>query len=159
MLNFESQCEKLGHKKCDFCRSVSMQLKITNTPNVKACSSCITNKCHKDNSRTPLLPIWYNDNNEPQYQLPAQLIDLREAEKLLISMVSVYVPVHHLSIGQLGCKGHVCCFQKNLTDLCTTLRRIPTDISVIRVLQKFKNTDGEVTLKAFSIRRKKCLMH
>ena len=99
-----------------------MSLHITNARTGKLCNHCY--------SKTPLvrqaisnditsLPIWFDDNNQVQYHVPPELAYLREAEKLLISLVSVYIPIFHLSKGQIGCKGHVCCFEKDISQLCT----------------------------------------
>ena len=89
--------------------------------------------------------------------MPKELSVLWEAEKLLISLVSVYVPVQHLSMGQLGCKSHVCCFEKDLCDLCNVLPRLPSNIAVVRVIRKFQNDDKEITTKAFSVRKQQVL--
>ena len=60
-------------------------------------------------------------------------------------------------MGQLGCKGHVCCFQKDLSENCYFLPRLPDDISVIRVVRKFHDSEKQVTSKAFSVRKSKIL--
>jgi hypothetical protein len=104
---FEKQCSEIHHRKCDFCKTISLQLEVFPIENNFICADCQKEK----NGLQPILPIWYNENGDPQFQLPEELASLREAEKLLISLVSVYVPLHHLSMGQMGCKGHVCCFE------------------------------------------------
>ena len=94
----------------------------------------------------------------PLYTVPQALSCLTEAEKLLISIISVYAPLQHLSKGQLGSKGHVCCFEKDMTDFCTELPCLPDHVSVIRVLHKFNDKEGgEVGSKAFSVRCHKVL--
>ena len=154
---FESLCQNITHFKCDFCRSVSQNLKVSFKAGHNICQKCEKNDAASNPTDVINLPIWYDDENQPQYQLPTELSCLREAEKLLISMVSVYVPLQHLSMGQLGSKGHVCCFEKDITTICTELPRLPEDISVIRVIRKFKDNEGEITSKTFSIRRKNVL--
>ena len=63
--------------------------------------------------QTTTHPIWFDKENLCQYELPEELQNLREAEKLLILMVSVYIPLQHLHKGQTGC-GHVCCFAQDI---------------------------------------------
>ena len=156
--DFENQCTGIKHKKCDFCHSVSIHLRMSPiTCHGNICADCYQRKVYEDVTKIPLLPIWYSDNNTPQYHVPKELSVLREAEKLLISLVSVYVPVQHLSMGQLGCKGHVCCFEKDLCDLCNVLPRLPSNIAVVRVIRKFQNDDKEITTKAFSVRKQQVL--
>jgi hypothetical protein len=146
---FEKKCSEICHQKCDFCKTVSLQLEVYPIGNNFICANCQKEK----NGLQPILPIWYNENGDPQYRLPSELESLREAEKLLISLVSVYVPLHHLSMGQMGCKGHVCCFEKDISELCTVLPKLPSDVSVIRVVRKYKTEEREITTKAFSVRK------
>ena len=154
IIEFEKRCIQMKQQRCELCRSVSLRLTITSMVHGNICNECKNNKVWQYQNPDIRLPIWYDNNNLPQYTVPKELSCLREAEKLLISQVSVYIPLQHLSFGQLGAKGHVCCFEKNLSDICTTLPRLPSDVTVVRILRKFTNEEGEVTSKAFSIRKK-----
>jgi hypothetical protein len=59
--------------------------------------------------------VWFNKKDDAsQYELPNQHHICREAEKVLISMVYMYIPLQHLLKGQLGCHGHVCCFCQDI---------------------------------------------
>jgi hypothetical protein len=98
-------------------------------------------------------PVWFNKDGVPQYLVPKELQNLREAEKLLISMVSVYIPLQHLYKGQLGCHGHVCCFCQEIGEVCTRLPRMPDDVHVIRVVRRFVLDGGEIGVKTFSVRK------
>ena len=157
IIEFEKRCLEIKQQRCDLCRSVSLRLIISSTVHGNICGECKNNKVWQYENPDSRLPIWYNDEKIPQYTVPEELSCLREAEKLLISQVSVYIPLQHLSLGQLGAKGHVCCFEKDLSDICTTLPRLPSDVTVVRILRKFTNDEGEVTSKAFSIRKKEVL--
>jgi hypothetical protein len=104
-----------------------------------------------------ILPVWKDVNGNVQYNLPHQLQDLSEAEKLLISPYLVYVPLHHMAKGQIGCKGHVCCFQQDVASISNILPRLPSDVSLVRVVKKFKEDTGEISSKIFTVRRKKVI--
>jgi hypothetical protein len=56
------------------------------------------------------LPVWIDDDGTTQDHLPEELECLREVVKLLIALVSAYVPLHHLRKDRLGYPaGHTCC--------------------------------------------------
>jgi hypothetical protein len=119
--------------------------------------------------------VWIDDDGITQYHLPEELECLREAEKLLIAQVSAYVPLHHLRKGQLGCRGHTCCFtqvrqilsfmthgmmwltlflyHQDINEVCTRLPRTPENAKLIRVIRKFRLGTNEIGVKAFSVRR------
>ena len=42
------------------------------------------------------LPVWFDVNGKKYFELPEELKDLTEGEKLLIQIINVYVPVNHL---------------------------------------------------------------
>ena len=113
IIKFEKRCLEIKQQRCDLCRSVSLRLIISSTVHGNICGECKNNKVWQYENPDSRLPIWYNDEKIPQYTVPEELSCLREAEKLLISQVSVYIPLQHLSLGQLGAKGHVCCFEKD----------------------------------------------
>lgn len=58
------------------------------------------------------LPVWIDENGIKHYSQPPELRNLSEAEKMLISITDVFVPLHHLKGGQLGIQGHVCALNK-----------------------------------------------
>ena len=80
---------------------MSQKLELVNAGDgMKVCKQCKFRKTYmKDQTTTH--PVWFNKDDVPQYKLPNKLQNLREAEKLLISMVSVYIPLQHLYKGQL----------------------------------------------------------
>ena len=61
------------------------------------------------------MPVYYDKEDRetkdnPHYDLPDELRDLFPAERMVISQLSVYIPVVHFKKGQNGVRRHVCCF-------------------------------------------------
>jgi hypothetical protein len=100
-----------------------------------------------------LVPYWTDDDGQKQFDVPIELSCLREGEKLLIQMVSPYVPFVHIKNGTLGLKGHVCSFPQNVQDVCTKLPRLPSEAKFVKMVRNFKNSDGEFGVKAFTVRK------
>ena len=102
------------------------------------------------------MPIWYEDSSNKQkarFDLPSELSNLREGEKLLLQQISCYVPLQHLKQGQIGSKGHVCCFEQTIDEVCTILPRLPKDVKIVRVIKKYRKEGAEIGKKTFCIRR------
>jgi Helitron helicase-like domain at N-terminus len=157
-LDFESRLDSLKHWKCMKCFSVSMrhQEKSIICNNQFICADCRFVKSANDSSVIDL-PIWIDENQTVQYYVPEELSGLREGEKLLIQQVSVYVPLQHLSYGQLGARGHIVSFPQNLLSVCKTLPRLPANVDVVQVVKNFKLNDGTISSKSFCIRKSKVL--
>ena len=100
-------------------------------------------------------PTWIDLKGQKHYEQPDELVDLTEGEKLLLQQVSPYIPLHHLQKGSYGCKGHVCCFPQDIHHVCTELPRLPSDVSVIRVVKQFTDDDNQVQQTSFSVRKEK----
>jgi hypothetical protein len=149
---FEDLLKGERHFYCNVCKGVSMYMQLKDG----VCTSCIKGKM-TPNVLDSILPIWTSDNGIKHYDLPQELIDLTEGEKLLISPLLLYVPLHHLQRGQLGCKGHVCCFEQDVGSVCTKLPRLPSDIQLIKVIKQFKDCDGIPSQKTFRVRRNKVM--
>ena len=108
---FELLNKQINLNVCNYCHCASTRIKIAHTKHGDMCTDCSKSKIwEKDILKS--LPIWFDDDNIPQFHLPPELQNLTEAEKLLISMINVYVPLHHLKQGQLASKGHCCCIKK-----------------------------------------------
>jgi hypothetical protein len=108
---FEDKAQELKHQLCKICMCASLCMTLVEHKGTLMCSLCRSRKAYKcDQSLT--LPVWIDDEGITQYHLPEELGCLREAEKLLIAQISAYVPLHHLRQGQLGCRGHTCCFSQ-----------------------------------------------
>ena len=121
------------------------------------CLTCHDKLKKTKNNYNPLLPTWIDDNGNTRYDLPSQLLDLREAEKLLICQYLPYIPLLHLKKGQMGMRGHVCCFLQDLEIFCETLPHLPSDINFVRVIKSFKDADGELIKQCFVVRRQKII--
>lgn len=150
-LDFDTACKALKHSRCKVCHSASLNLIIRN-------SICTTCKQHNrtENEYTDSLPIWYEDfpnKQKPRFDLPYELLCLREGEKLLIQQISCYIPLQHIRNGQIGCKGHVCCFEQDIQEICTILPRFPSDVKTIRVIKQYRKEGGQIAATTFSIRR------
>lgn len=77
-------------------------------------------------------------------------------EKLLIQKVSPFVPLEHIHKGVMGLKGHVCAFEQNLHEIVTVLPRLPSDVSIIRVIREIKSEIGSKTsysTKAYTVNK------
>ena len=144
----------LHNKVCQGCLSVSMRTD-SNFRTFNGKYLCVD--CNFSNNWTAcqelMLPVWYNEEQVIQYNVPPELSCLREGEKLLIQQVSVYVPLHHLMYGQIGCRGHIVSFPQDVSAVCTTLPRLPEQVELIRVIKRFKKSDGEISSKSFRIRK------
>jgi len=126
---------------------------------VGVCIQCAAKKNQDYYKSKRALPIWYDDNNEPQYRLPAALLGLSTAEKLLIQQVSPFVPLHHIKNGTMGLSGHVCAFEQDVQGFIDILPRRQNDTNMIRVLQRVQKEIGskETATKMYRVRRSKVI--
>ena len=157
---FEEVCKSLHHYQCTMCKMVSLNLVLSyHDPNniyVGVCNRCTKTK--KDFALyKPYLPTWETEDGTTMYTIPKELSCLRDAEKLLISQYLPYIPLHHLRKGQLGIKGHVCCFVQDVLNICTILPRLPSEVAVIRVIRRFRDDSGNVSEQKFMVRRREVL--
>ncbi len=105
-----------------------------------------------------LLPIWYDNNKQPHYEVPDELSDLYDAEKMLIQRMSPFIPLHHIKNGTFGLKGHVCTFVQDISTICNKLPRKPDSIEIIKVIHHYQNEiKGDMCRKVFKVRRSKVL--
>ena len=154
-LEFENQCKHIEHTRCIQCNRLSLMNQIRLSDHL--CNDCINSRKQSLAVTPDDLLITYQEGNETKYDVPSELSTLRIGEKILIQMISVFVPIHHLKAGQTGMKGHVCAFPQRIDQVCYTLPRMPQDVSLIRVIKKYKDSDGIVDTKTFSIRKEKVL--
>ena len=156
MLQFESELRSIKHNHCSACKKVGINLPMSRKKGT--CSTC--DKLTPDYwLQQKLLPVWYNDSGQPQYRVPNELSGLTDAEKMLIQKASVFIPLHHIKHGTLGLKGHSCCFPQDLGKLCTVLPRLPTDVTIIKLVQKYRDKmgKGEPNIKTFRVRKERVL--
>jgi hypothetical protein len=67
-------------------------------------------------------------------------------------MVSPYVPFVHIKNGTRGIKGHVWSFPQRVQDLYTTLPRLPSSATFVKMIRSFKGEEGEFGVKSFFVR-------
>ena len=149
---FDTACGNMTHTMCIKCHSVSQRFDLKNAERSEY--KCID--CRNHNAWSlhypQMAPIWYV-GNEPQWHLPHELSCLREGEKLLIQQISVYVPLHHLRFGQIGSRGHIVAFPQDISAVCDTLPRTPSDVALIRVIKTYRSKDGVIENMCFMIRK------
>jgi hypothetical protein len=151
IFDFETACKNLKHSHCKVCHSTSLHLIVHDD----VCTTCIQKK-RTEKEYQDSLPIWYEnfaDKKTARFDVPYELSCLREGEKLLIQQISCYVPLQHLRNGQIGCKGHVCCFEQDINEVCTILPRFPSNVKIIRVIKQYRKENADIGKLTFSIRR------
>ena len=157
LLEFEDQTKSLEYTMCDRCKQVKLGMTVRIMQNQAFCSNCWTKRNFEDTTRIKQLPVWIDKDGQVKHDLPLELMDLREGEKLLIQQVSPYVPLQHLSKGSYGCKGHVCSFLQNVQEICTILPRLPSDVNTVRVIKHFTLENEEIGSHTFCIRKQRVL--
>ncbi len=158
MLEFENCCHNLHHGYCEVCKHVRV-LKLDQSAN--QCSECTgdVDKRVTELKELGLLPVWIDSNGITRYDVPEELQGLRDAEKMLIQILSPYVPLIHIRNGTLGLRGHVCCFSQSIEDVIPVveLPRKPNDVDMIQMIQKYIDSEGRVNCKSFMIRHSKVI--
>lgn len=148
ILNFETKMSKVMPDYCKVCFRCSLDLKVNKD---KICQIC--QKAKIDPINNNILPIWYN-NDVPQTTVPEELSCLRLAEKMLLQLVSPFVPQQYINNGTFGIKGHVCCFPQDIGEVATVLPRLPSNIKMIKLVRQVTSTvGGPKTDKTFKVRR------
>ena len=79
---FENTMKEIQHFYCDKCKCVSLNLKKTRGEE-HVCEQCDKNDANYGIKHN-LLPIWYDENEQPHYELPPKLCGLYDSEKMLI---------------------------------------------------------------------------
>jgi hypothetical protein len=85
------------------------------------------------------------------YHVPNELLCLQEGEKLLIQMVSPYVPFVHIKNQTLGIKGDVCSFPQSVQVLYTNLPRLPSSATFVKMVRNFKGEEGKFVVLNHSL--------
>lgn len=154
---FEADVLTTKHSHCLCCRSVGISVKLTSDRSQK-CTKC-KGKNGDYYLRKKMLPVWYNDEGIPQYKLPDQLIGLTLSEMMLIQKKAPFVPLTHIKDGTYGLKGHTCSFSQDVNEICTTLPKLPTDVTVIKMLKVISEEIGAEhgKTKEYKVRKNKVL--
>jgi hypothetical protein len=93
----------------------------------------------------------YNGGVQPAQHVPKVLMDLRPVEEALVSRIRPIVMLNFKKYGTLSASGHTISFMKDLTDLATTLPRLPEEVGIVFV--KRSNLRGGVPDKYDCVRR------
>ena len=157
--DFESKMKDVHHKKCDLCKSVSLLLETKLFPNgLNICNDCVV---HQRQNRKPdelNLPIYKDHQGVVQHTLPDVLLGLTIGEQLLMQQISCFIPLYHMKFGQIGSRGHVCAFPQDISEVCNVLPRLPTEVSVVKVIKQYKDKEsGSISAKTFNVRKTKVL--
>jgi len=108
ILEFEERTKNIAHNKCVVCLAVGLTLSGKHMPS-RGGFTCDQCKFLGVGTRPRLMPTWTEtDTGKIRFDVPPELSSLTEGEKLLIQIVSPYVPLQHLRKGAFGCHGHVC---------------------------------------------------
>lgn len=150
---FESKVQELKLAHCIICRQVRLGMQTTNN----VCSRCNSSKTiplfgHQNKA----LPIWMK-GDQVMYELPQELSHLSMAEKLLIQRVSPLVPVIHIKNGILGVRGHIVSFFQDISSIATVLPRLPSEVTIVKVVRDSKSRCGNQVKKVFTVNRRKVL--
>jgi hypothetical protein len=158
MYGHEVRMFQKRHRKCYKCQGVSIVKDYTSLryeKEVFQCLSCknyLTTSFWKSNCDM-MLPVWYDDNNNVQYEVPTELKNLRLGEQLLIQRLSCFVPIVHIKNGIMGIHGNCVCFRQDTTEICNILPRLR--VNAIKIIRSYNNKEncGVHNFDIFVIRR------
>jgi len=146
------------HRRCIKCQGVSTvkeYLKMRCDKDAYHCSQCrqLSSDYFWKKDCDMFLPIWFNEKNEVQYEIPEELQNLRLGEQLLIQRLSCFIPVVHIKNGMMRLHGHCVCFRQDIVEICNSLPR--TRVNAIKIVKTYKNMDsvGIQDFDVFVIRR------
>lgn len=150
---FEAKMSQCNLSHCMVCRQYRLGMQTLNG----VCSRCSSSKnkflfSHENKA----LPTWTRDG-EIMYDIPKELAYLTMAEKLLIQRVSPLVPVIHIKNGILGVRGHIVSFFQDISSITRVLPRLPSEVSIIKVIRDSKTRYGNELKKAFSVDRRRVM--
>ena len=152
-LLFEEKMTNLSYKKCNICHQRRLKLIV----NDGICSRCRQQKgLNKFSHNNKTLPTW-TKNNIVNYTVPKELQDLTLAEKMLIQRVSPLIPVLHIKNGSIGSRGHVVSFYQDITGICDELPKLPSHVSIVKVIRSGITAKGENISNSLNVNRHKVI--
>jgi len=146
------------HHRCIKCQSVSTAKEYLNVRCEKKLYHCM--QCRQLNTDMfwkkgcdMMLPVWFNEKDEVQFNIPEELKYLRLGEQLLIQRLSCFIPIVHIKNGLMGIHGHCISFRQDVAEICNILPR--TRVNAIKIIKSYKNLDshGIQDFDLFIIRR------
>lgn len=154
-VHFEETCAAFKHSKCPCCRRVAIGLKIGSAGK---CNRCVSFQDVNYYVIKKALPIWFDQDGEPQYHVPKELTGLSLAEMMLIQRASPFVPLRYIKNGVFGISGHVCTFEQDIKGWVDTLPRHKTDVTMISVLKTVQTeigNDAATQTTAYKVNKEK----
>jgi hypothetical protein len=119
-LAFEFKNFSLKFQTCRSCRTKSLVKNFAGDCTY-VCTKCVSLKNDLKKKMKPeeyylqknMLPVWYDNAGNIHYEVPDEVQGLTQCnKKMLIQRLSSYCPVYHVYNGNMGIKGHTCCFRK-----------------------------------------------
>jgi len=153
---FEQDMFNVQFSCCNMCRQKRLNFPIDKNGQCNRCKM-VPRDGHRFSHKNGSLPTWTDNNGVVHYELPTVLKELSVAEKLLIQKVSPIVPVLHIKNGTLGSRGHCCSFFQNIDKICNIFPRMPSEVTMVKVIRKSTDKNGNIVNRAFNINRKKVL--
>ena len=147
----EHLCEESKHVTCSRCNCTGLSVRVGNLGRCNLCSS-FTNTVLKNCN---FLPTWTDSSGQVHNNVPPQLDNLTIAEKMMIQLVSPFVPLKHIKNGVFGMTGHVCAFEQRVQDAATVLPNLPSDVNFIKVAKSISSEIGseESQTKSFRVNK------
>jgi hypothetical protein len=154
---FEKEMFNLHFNHCNICCRRKLSLAVNKNG---ICVRCAKERKghHKFNDENAALPIWIDRDGKKHYNVPKVLLDLNLAEKLLIQRVSPFIPVIHIKNGSMGSRGHVCSFYQDITNICKVFPRLPSEVTMVKVIRSSLTKHGDAIEKAFTVNKEKVLI-
>jgi len=151
--DFEAKLQQMKLSHCIMCRQFRLEMQTINN----VCSRCNSHKkkpmfSHENKA----LPTW-TKNDKVMYELPQELSHLTIAEKVLIQRVSPLVPVIHIKNCILGVRGHIVSFFQDISGIAKALPRLPSEVSMVKVIRDSKTRCGNQIKKAFTVDKRRVL--
>lgn len=149
---FESKMLNLNLAHCSICHQTRIALSTKNN----ICTRCKRNDRNMYGNENKALPTWIM-GNEIMYHIPKELVNLTIAEKLLIQRVTPLIPVIHIKNGILGLRGHIVSFFQDITSIARILPRLPSEVSIIKVIKEGTSKEGDSVRTTFTVNRHRVL--
>ena len=153
---FEREMFNLHFNNCSVCRRRKLNLQVNSNGVCIRCSK--EKKGHKFGHENSALPIWTDKEGKKHYELPKVLLNLQLAECLLIQQISPFIPVIHIRNGSIGSRGHVVSFYQDISNICNVFPRLPTEVTMVKVVRSSVTRNEDVIQKAFTVNKNRVLM-
>jgi hypothetical protein len=153
---FEREMFNIHFSHCSTCHRRKINLHVNSNG---VCSRCSKEKKghNKFGHENSALPLWIDKDGNKHFELPKVLLDLQLAECLLIQQVSPFIPVIHIRNGSIGSRGHVVSFYQDITSVCTIFPRLPSEVTMVKVVRSSTTRNEDVIQKAFTVNKHRVL--